>query len=66
MKQESSSIGLDNYEGDIIDGVLVGQGTIYDKNRQIVYQGGFFKNQFDGLGILNNYEAGLVLPQQRA
>lgn len=45
---------LGTYAGDIINGMMNGQGQILDTNNFVVYDGGFKDNAFDGYGILYN------------
>lgn len=42
------------YEGDCFDGELNGFGTLYDNNKNLIYNGGFENNMFEGVGILMN------------
>lgn len=44
------------FRGNLFDGEICGQGKIYTKDRELVYEGGFENNHMDGLGISYNLE----------
>ncbi len=41
------------YEGQVADGYVTGQGTLYDINGNVVYEGAFEHNKYEGAGTLN-------------
>ena len=54
--------GVLRYQGEVEQGVCQGQGKLYDQNGQLVYEGSFINNKFEGdLGTL--YKDGEVLYQ---
>lgn len=58
MEFEEDLIILNNgeYRGDIFNGKLNGKGLIANKNKEVLYEGGFKDNNFDGFGVLYNPE----------
>ena len=44
------------YKGNMINGELVGFGELRDNNGDLVYEGGFEDNEFEGFGVLWNKE----------
>jgi hypothetical protein len=39
-----------SYEGDFIDGIMTGYGKEYDENGELIYEGDFLNNEYDGAG----------------
>lgn len=54
--------GILRYQGEVEQGVCQGQGRLYDQNGELVYEGSFVNNKFEGdLGTL--YKDGEILYQ---
>ena len=47
-------MGEGEFWGDIFNGKLNGKGLIANQNKEVLYEGNFLDNNFDGFGILYN------------
>lgn len=47
------------YEGDVANGYVTGQGTLYNPEGTVVYQGAFSKNKYEGRGV-SYYDNGVM------
>lgn len=54
MEEDFFELDEGEFRGDVFNGKLNGKGLIANKNKEVLYEGGFLDNNFDGFGVLYN------------